>query len=77
MAKIYQDAKDKNVATIMLYTDGTDFFYDEDMEKEVDFSVDGKELFIKGVMAVNEDGVMAKPVSCAANGVITFGFPTE
>lgn len=76
MAKIYDDAKDKNVATELLYTDGTDFFYDEDMENEVDFSVDGKELFVKGVVAVDEDGVMAKAVSCAANGVITFGFPT-
>lgn len=68
------DAVDEHVATVMIFTeDGSTFYYDKDKTNEVDFSVDGKNLFIKGVIA-NKAGELAIATACSAAGVITFAF---
>lgn len=73
--RVMDDAIDKNVAAIIIYTtNGTKFYYDAAKKEEVDFAADGKNLFLKGVVA-DKAGVLAKATSCTAAGVITFAFP--
>lgn len=56
MSKIYQDAKDKNVATILVYSDGTNVFYDEAKAKKVSFN-DLSEFFVKGMLVKSDAGL--------------------
>lgn len=76
ISKIFDDAKDKNVAAVVIYLGSDDkYYYDEDGTLEV-ASTDMFDLFIKGVVCVADD-VYYKPTSCTEEGVITFPFPTE
>lgn len=73
--KVFINADDKNVATVVIYTaDGEVFTYDAEGEIEVN-AADMFNLFIKGVVAVKND-VYYKPTSCTEAGVIEFPFPT-
>lgn len=58
MSKIYQDAKDKNVATILVYSDGTNVFYDEKKANKVSFH-DLSEFFVKGMLVKKDEGLFA------------------
>lgn len=76
MNKIYDDAKDKNVATVVLYADANkDLYYDVNGTEAVK-AADCLELFIKGVVCIY-DGDYYKALSCTEEGVINFGFPTK
>lgn len=73
MKKIFNDACDKNVATVVLYAnDSNELFYDAEFEEAVE-AADVFNLFIKGVVAVKA-GVYYKPLTCTEAGVISFGF---
>lgn len=76
MTKIYNDAKDKNVATVVLYANEENaLFTDAACTKEFDAANDGLDAFLKGVVAVKA-GVYYKPISCTEAGVINFGLAT-
>lgn len=69
---LFQDARDKNVATRVVYADASnDLFYDEDCSVAVPVD-DGLNLFIKGVVAF-KDGVYYTAKSCTEGGVLNFG----
>lgn len=75
MNKIFNDAKDKNVATVIVYLNESNaLFYDKSFTNSVS-NEEAKDLFFKGVVAV-KDGVYRKPVSCTEEGVIDFGIET-
>lgn len=77
MKTIYQDAKDKNVATLVLYADAENaLFEDADCEVAFDAEKKGLDAFLKGVVAF-KNGVYYKPISCTTAGVIDFGLATE
>lgn len=72
MDKIFMDAKDKNVAKIVVYADAEgNLFYDAEKSVEVP-SEDCIDLFMKGVVALM-DGTYYQAVSCTDAGVIDFG----
>lgn len=56
MSKVYQQAKDKNVATIMVYSDGTNVFYDAKKATKVSFE-DLADYFLKGMTVKNDSGL--------------------
>lgn len=58
MSKIYQDAKDKNVAAIVVYADGTNVFYDQGKAKKVSFE-DLSDYFVKGMLVKTDAGLFA------------------
>lgn len=71
MNRVYQDAIDKNVATVVIFSNNGSYYYDEAKTKEVP-AKDMLNLFMKGVVAF--DGTTyTKAVSCTAAGVISFG----
>lgn len=71
--RIFINAKDKDVATVVIYTaDGVTFTYDQEGSKEVK-PADIFDLFINGVVAVKDD-VYYKPTSCTKAGNIEFNF---
>ena len=73
--QIFIDAKDKNIATTVIYTaNGTKFTYDAEGKVTVP-TTDMFDLFVKGVVAV-KNNVYYKPTSCTEAGVITFPFPS-
>lgn len=51
MNKVYQDAKDKNVAAIMVYADADDghLFYDSEKSEKIALA-DLKDMFLKGMV---------------------------
>lgn len=61
MSKVFQDAKDKNVATILVYSDGTNVFYDEKKQIKVSFE-DLSDYFLKGMTVKGDAGLFA-PIS--------------
>lgn len=72
MKKIYNDAKDKNVATVVVYADSSnDLFYDPEFTNAVP-NADGLDLFLKGVVVFKENAYY-KAISCSSTGVISFG----
>lgn len=73
--KIFNDAKDKNVAKVVVYADASDvLFYTEDFAEGTEVPAeDCLDLFYKGVVAV-KNNVVYSAVSCTAAGVIDFGF---
>lgn len=50
MNRIFNDAKDKNVAVVVVYEDSGDLYYDSDKTQEVP-TEDMFDLFVKGVIA--------------------------
>ena len=75
MDRIFQDAVDKNVATVVIYADANkDLFYDEAGTAAVP-AADCLNLFAKGVVC-KYLGTYYKPVSCTAEGAINFGLPS-
>lgn len=68
MSKIYQQAKDKNVATILVYSDGTHVFYDAKKANKVSFN-DLSEFFVKG-MLVKKDDVLYAPIACKTESTV-------
>ena len=76
MDRIFQDAVDKNVATVLVYANESKaLFYDADFtEAKAVPADDCLNLFFKGVVALF-DGTYYAAKSCSAEGVIDFGFP--
>ena len=69
---LFQDARDKNVATRVLYADSeNNLFYDEAYTQAVPIE-DGLNLFVKGVVAF-KDGTYYAAKSCTEAGVLNFG----
>lgn len=69
---LFQDARDKNVATRVLYADSDNsLFYDEACTQAVPIE-DGFNLFVKGVVAF-KDGTYYAAKSCTEAGVLNFG----
>ncbi len=72
MDKIYIDAKDKYVAAVVVYADGSNnLFYDEAGSVPVP-AEDCLELFVKGVICKKGANVY-RALSCSNEGVINFG----
>lgn len=73
MDRIYNDAKDKNVATVVVYAanTGSKIYYDKDHKVEVP-AADCLDLFMKGVVALKGTTYYAAK-TCTAAGVIDFG----
>lgn len=72
--RVYQNAKDADVATVVLYANASKaLFYDPEFKVPVP-KTDGLDLFIHGVVAV-KNNVYYVPMCCAADGTITFAFP--
>lgn len=74
MDRIYNDAKDKNVAAVVVYANSSNnLFYDEahTAAKKVP-AEDCLELFLKGVVC-KKGTTYYKAVSCTDAGVINFG----
>lgn len=55
-AKVYKHADDKNVATYLIYSDGTNVFYDSAKQHKVTLE-DLKDFFLKGVVVKNDTGL--------------------
>lgn len=74
--RVYQDAEDKNVATVVVYANESKaLFYDEEFTEEKAVPADAcLNLFFKGVVALF-DGTYYAAKSCTDAGVIDFGFP--
>lgn len=73
MNRIYNDAADKNVATVVIYANESKaLFYDAECTVAVP-ATDMLNLFLKGVVAVL-DGTYYAAVTCTSDGVIDFGF---
>lgn len=68
MSKVYQQAKDKNVATIMVYSDGTHVFYDAKKSTKVSFG-DLADYFLKGV-TVKKDDVLFSPIAFKTDSTV-------
>lgn len=68
MSKIYQQAKDKNVATILVYSDGTHVFYDAKKAKKVSFN-DLSEFFVKG-MLIKTDAGLFTPIAFKTDSTV-------
>lgn len=74
MDRIYNDAKDKNVAAVLVYANSEKaLFYDAEFTDAVDAD-DCLELFSKGVICLY-DGTYYNAVSCTDAGVLSFGLP--
>lgn len=72
MNRIYQDAKDKNVAAVLVYANASKaLFYDEAFKNAVPAD-DCLELFLKGVICLKGDTYYTAK-SCTKAGVIDFG----
>lgn len=69
MSKIYQQAKDKNVATIMVYSDGTNVFYDAKKSTKVSFE-DLADYFVKGMTVKNDSGVLFTPIAFKTDSTV-------
>lgn len=54
-ARVYKHANDKNVATYMVHSNGTNVFYDEGKTKKVGFE-ELQDLFLKGVIVKSATG---------------------
>lgn len=78
MERIYNDACDKNVASVIVYANSSNkLFYTETLTGDKAVAVpatDCLNLFLKGVVAV-KGGNYYKAKSCTSAGVIDFGFP--
>ena len=63
MSKIYNDAKDKNVAAVLVYkkTNQTKAYKDADLTEQYTTS-ELQDAFIKGAIIVLEDESMVKPI---------------
>lgn len=73
MDRIYNDAKDKNVAQVVVYANSSNkLFYDAETKKAVP-ATECVDLFMKGVVAL-KSGTYYKAKSCTTAGVIDFGF---
>lgn len=74
--RVYQDAEDKNVATVVIYANESKaLFYDSAFtEAKAVPAADCLNLFFKGVVALY-DGSYYTAKSCTDAGVIDFGFP--
>lgn len=68
MSKVYQQAKDKNVATIVVYSDGTNVFYDEQKAKKVSFE-DLADYFLKGMKVKNDTGLFT-PIALKTDATV-------
>lgn len=69
--RIFQDACDKNVAAVVIFTNDSKYYYDAEFTQEIPAD-DMLNLFFKGV--VLKTGTTYKAaVSCTEAGVISFG----
>lgn len=82
--KFYDDAKDKNVAATVIYVDSDGYSYDDPSKRgESDTAVavdeaDMLNLFVKGVIIIDANGVYNKPVSYSEDdGFVLYVAPAE
>ena len=74
MKKIYDDAKDKNVASVVVYGDSTDGKLYETatgLEKAQAAISEVKELFEKKKLIIDVDGDLCEPLSVVGTKVMT------
>lgn len=69
--RVYNDAEDKNVAAVVIFTNDSKYYYDADFEDEIP-AEDMLNLFFKGVM-LKSGTTYTAAVSCTEAGVISFG----
>ena len=68
--RFYDDACDKNVAAVVVYVNGSSYYYDAAFKEEVP-ATDMLNLFIKGVVFKSGDTYL-KAISCSEAGVVAF-----
>ena len=71
MKRFYKDARDKNVATRVIFTNDSKYYYDETFQNEIP-ATDMLNLFIQGVV-LKSGTTYTAAVSCTEAGVISFG----
>lgn len=71
MKRFYKDACDKNVATRVIFTNDSKYYYDEAFQNEIP-AADMLNLFIQGVV-LKSGTTYTAAVSCTEAGVISFG----
>ena len=78
MNKIYENANDKCVAAVLVYTKSADPFAYSDPKCTTKISAeDLRDYFVKGMLIVDASGVEYKPVSCkVASQVATVTYVT-
>lgn len=69
MNRIFNDAKDKNVAVVVVYEDSGDLYYDSDKTQEVP-AEDMFDLFAKGVIAFDGTNYKAAVGYSEAGGIV-------
>lgn len=69
MNRIFNDAKDKNVAVVVVYEDSGDLYYDSGKTQEVP-AEDMFDLFAKGVVAFDGTGYKAAIGYNETDGII-------
>lgn len=82
--KIFNDAKDKNVAATVIYVDSDGYSYDDPSDRADGASAiavdeaDMYDLFVKGVIIVDANGVLNKPVAYSEDaGFVLYTAPAE
>lgn len=68
MDKIFMDAKDKNVAKVVVYLDDGSVYFDEDCTEEVPEEA-MFDLFVKGVVGFNGTSYVAAVAYDETNGI--------
>lgn len=69
MNRIFNDAKDKNVAVVVVYEDSGSLYYDADKTKEVP-AEDLFDLFAKGVVAFDGTNYKAGIAYNETDGIV-------
>lgn len=72
MEKIFEKAKDKNVAAVVLYISEGALYYDAEHEQAVEYKEDAIDLFLNGAVVL-DDGVYYAPVSVSEDGEMAYG----
>ena len=81
MNKVFEKAKDKNVAAVVLYVSEGALYYDAEYENAVAYAEDAIDLFLNGavIYVPGEEGAFTyeKPASVSNLGAMTYGADGE
>ena len=72
MERIFEKAKDKNVAAVVLYINDGALYYDAAFEDAVAYKEDAVDLFLNGAVVL-DDGVYYTPISVSVDGELAYG----
>ena len=75
MNKIFEKAKDKNVAAVVLYVSDGALYYDEAHEEPVAYAEDAIELFLNKAVIFDND-MCIRPLSITEAGAMSYGEST-